>query len=293
MTTNQSPKIWVDGVMGERLSPLDRGFAYGDGLFETCRIADGCIPLWSWHLARLCRDLARLNIDVSRAELERLVRLALADSNGAGIVKIVVTRAASGRGYQAAGNSAATVVVMLYPHSRNQPKHYRIRICNSHVSQNSTIAGMKHLCRLENVLARSEWSDETIHEGLMLDRDGYVIEGTAHNVFVITNGELVTPTLNESGVRGVMRQLICEQLAPALDISVREAKLQVDDVMSASEVFFCNSNVGVVAVTELLSPAGATIAQYSAAAVAEKLQRKLTSYVEQQSRAGEMRGDNG
>lgn len=116
MTANQSPVIWVDGVEGERLSPLDRGLAYGDGLFETCRVAGACIPLWARHRARLLAGLARLGMELTGAELDKSVRQALSGApTEAGILKLIVSRRAAGRGYQAADNPHTSTTVIFFP----------------------------------------------------------------------------------------------------------------------------------------------------------------------------------
>lgn len=148
---------------------------------------------------------------------------------------------------------------------------------------------MKHLCRLENVLARSEWSCADIHEGLLQDLTGHIIEATAHNLFTVHAGELVTPDLSEAGVCGVMRQLILDDLAPLLAIPVRQAPVSLADICVADELFLCNSCQGIVPVTELLDAEEQRVAQFAVGPVTQRLQNTLVQYWTRQSQLSDMR----
>ena len=117
-------------------------------------------------------------------------------------------------------------------------------LCRIRLAAQPALAGIKHLNRLENVLARSEWSDPGIAEGLLCDADGNVICGTMSNVFLVTGGELVTPDLARCGVAGVQRELVIE-LARSNNIPVRIASVSIDELLCADELFLVNSVIGV------------------------------------------------
>jgi 4-amino-4-deoxychorismate lyase len=115
-----------------------------------------------------------------------------------------------------------------------------VRVCRQQLAEQPALAGMKHLNRLEQVLARAEWSDPQIAEGLMLDQRARLIEGTMSNIFLVRDGVVRTPQLHRCGVAGVMRQIVMEQL-----VAVTETDLVLDDVIAADEVFLTNSVIGI------------------------------------------------
>ncbi|HSN73136.1 MAG TPA: aminotransferase class IV, partial [Steroidobacteraceae bacterium] len=135
-----------------------------------------------------------------------------------------------------------------------------VRWCSTQLGRNPGLAGIKHLNRLEQVLARAEWSDVSIAEGLMLDTEGEIVCGTSCNVFAVIDGSLTTPDLRYCGVAGVMRRQVLS-VAAALGIAVNEAPLRPDELARASEVFVTNAIAGIRPVgrlAELEWPIGAT-----------------------------------
>ncbi|HQQ62343.1 MAG TPA: aminodeoxychorismate lyase [Pseudomonadales bacterium] len=222
--------------------------AYGDGVFETMRVHDGNIPLWSFHLKRLRHALATLHIDADVASIEK-DSLSLAAQHKSGVLKLTVARSGGGRGYDA--RTARDVATSLryfpapvYSKSRQQDG-VRLYICQQRLSWNPVLAGIKHLNRLDNVLAASEWNRDWADEGLLLDNSGAVIEGTMSNLFVVRHGSLATPSLSHCGVAGVMRALIMQELAKKSGFALREMRLTLADVLSADECFVCNSIFGI------------------------------------------------
>jgi 4-amino-4-deoxychorismate lyase len=112
------------------------------------------------------------------------------------------------------------------------------------VAVQPALAGVKHLNRLENVLARAEWRDPEIAEGLLCDTDDNVIGGTMSNLFIARRGQLITPDLTRCGVAGVMRDLVME-LAQTHGIPLQVTAIGLDDLFDADEVFVVNSVIGV------------------------------------------------
>jgi 4-amino-4-deoxychorismate lyase len=232
----------------------DRGLHYGDGLFETFAVRDGAPMLWDHHLARLSAGCARLRLapPAPRLLAEEAGRLCAGQERG--VLKLLLTRGPQGRGYRIAreGHGPAgrgpTRVLTLFPADPYPADHYRdgvaVRVCATRLGLNPALAGLKHLNRLEQVLARDEWDDAGIAEGLMLDARGDVVEGTMSNLFAVGEGRLYTPPVAEAGVAGVMRRLVMERAA-ALGVPVAEERLSVDRLMGAQEVFLCNSLIGI------------------------------------------------
>ena len=251
----------INGEPGDRVCAHDRGFQYGDGLFETLAVARGVPLLWERHLRRLLHGAARLGIGVAaetaavlRADADRLCQGA-----ERAVLKIILTRGVSGRGYAPSADALPTRVVSLssWPDSLARAQGASVKFCDTTVARNRALAGMKHLNRLEQILARREL-ETNYDEGLMQDETGHVIEGTMSNVFIVSRGELLTPDLSYSGVAGVMRELVLER-ARALSLACRVTTLMREEILNAEEVFLTNSLTGLWPVTRIESktyPAG-------------------------------------
>jgi 4-amino-4-deoxychorismate lyase len=229
----------------------DRGLHYGDGLFETALLVNGRVRFLEQHLRRLALGCERLGIvppDTAalRADIQRL-----SGSAARAVLKIVVSRGIGPRSYRPSSRSKTTRIVALYP-APPQPAgpELALRWCETRLGRNARLAGIKHLNRLEQVLAQAEWDDEAIVDGLMLDTEGELVSGTANNVFLVRSGALVTPDLRFCGVLGVMRAEVL-RLARELEIAVSEEPLWPHDVEAASEVFMTNSVRGIRSVAKL------------------------------------------
>lgn len=240
-------RAYVNGEEGHTLPILDRGLHYGDGVFRTMRIASGTPLYWPKHIERLLDDAARIGLaQLLAQELAQLAKSACAGVDS-GILKIILTRGSSDRGYQFSG-STTTCIMLVYAASTLTPAEsdsgVRVRLCQTRLSQNTRLAGIKHLNRLEQVLARAEWQDPEIHEGLMLDTEGHLIEGVSSNLFLVQDGSLRTADLTRCGVAGVTRDLVLEsarRLIPIVDI----CDLNLQNLYQADECFICNSVIGI------------------------------------------------
>ncbi len=227
----------------------DRGLSYGDGLFETMSLQRGRVRLLDAHLTRLERGCHTLGITPPaqaqlRSEIERVCQGA-----DAGIVKLVVTRGVGVRGYRASDGVPATRIVSLHaPVPRTDS--LRVRWCDMRLARNPMLAGLKHLNRLEQVLAQNEWRESSVEEGLMLDTEGELVSATAANVFILRGNELSTPDLRYCGIRGVMRDEVI-RCAQELGMALHEEPLWPEDLEAANEVFVTNAVRGIRAVTSL------------------------------------------
>ena len=271
------PFISVNGVPDALVSPLDRGFSYGDGFFETCRCTKGRIPLWPYHRERMLGSAERLNIPVDEQVLQRYLDQVLSkcDYVPDSVVKIQVTRGVGGRGYRLPENTAPTYFVGVFAGGPLESVAFRdgvaVRICDIRLGKNPALAGIKHLNRLEHILARAEWGDE-FAEGLLLSTDGKLIEATVSNLFIVKDGKLLTPDLSEAGVAGIMRRVIVEVLAPQLNIPVKMTNCDVSDLERADEVFLSNSVYGIWPVNRIEG-----ISARWEGSVTRGLQKKLTA----------------
>ncbi len=223
-----------------------RGFAYGDGVFETLRAVDGRVPWWPAHRERLLRGVARLGFAPPSTACLDTELAALAQEIGAGVIKLVLTRGSGGRGYAPVQDAAPLWTLSSHP----LPPAPRVpglvvRWCDLRLAAQPALAGLKHCNRLEQVLARAEWHDADIDEGLLRDAEGHVVCATAANVFVLRDGVWWTPPVEHCGVAGVCRGWALNAL------SARVASLDVDDVAAADAVFLCNAVRGILPVARL------------------------------------------
>lgn len=238
----------INGEPGDSVAVSDRGLLYGDGLFETLAVRAGVCEFWDRHMQRLMHGCERLRIpapdpDRLRDEAERLVA-----GQTRAVLKIVLTRGSGGRGYQTSGEARPTRILMRSDWPERPAdlavSGVQVRICAQRLSRNPSLAGLKHLNRLEQVLARLEWEAPEIAEGLMLDERGQVIEGTFTNVFAVRDGRLVTPVLDQCGVAGILRGVVME-LATAQGIDCAEHAMPFEMLETADELFLTNSLIGV------------------------------------------------
>ena len=244
----------INGNTSRLISAADRGLQYGDGLFETLAVVDGQPRLWERHMVRLSRGEQRLGLPPQdKAQLWREA-LSLSQGHARAVLKILLTRGEGGRGYRPPAKPQISRLLSLHDWPDYPVDWYasgmRLRVCRTLIGRNRTLAGIKHLNRLEQVLARQEWDDPAVAEGLMLDELGHVIEGTQSNLFVLRHNRLMTPDLAYSGVSGVLRGLVLE-LAEELEIPWEIKTLTLADVKAAEAVFMTNSLLGICPVAEL------------------------------------------
>lgn len=252
----------VNGSFQETVSIHDRGLAYGDGLFETIRLHQHQPVLLDKHIERLAVGAYRLQIELDKDILMREITALVPEFPQQGVLKIVVTRGTGGRGYMPTGSPVPTRILSLHAlpdFSDRQPEQgIKVFVCRQRLAHQAALAGIKHLNRLEQVLASLEWPDDSYMEGLMLDTAGNVIEGTRSNLFWVEAGQLMTPALSRCGVAGIMRHYLMENIAGITEVDDCDlARLCVAD-----EMFFCNSVVGIWPVTSMRT--GDTTVHFSA-----------------------------
>ena len=247
--------VLINGEPGNGVSVLDRGFQYGDGLFETLAVENGVPLLIDRHLQRMHHGADRLGIPMPSEEALRQEAGRVCHGTARGVLKIILTRGTSGRGYAPAMGAEATRAVGLLPWpdypARHRTHGVRVQFCHTLISRHSQLAGLKHLNRLEQILGRMELNKECA-EGLMQDELGHVIDGTMTNLFVVAGDSLLTPDLSHSGVEGVMRAAVLERAA-ALSIPCAITRLTRADLLAASEIFLTNSLIGLWPVHRLES----------------------------------------
>ncbi|WP_462319786.1 aminotransferase class IV [Halochromatium sp.] len=264
---------------------MDRGLAYGDGLFETIAIRSGRPCCWLDHLDRLALGAARLRLPLPSPAQLKAEASQLAAAVDIGTLKILLTRGPSVRGYRPpsqpkptrillvdalpedqagphgdgpVGHSVDSSAELSVEHSIGPPVGNQVdhtvdlrseqgicaRLCDIRLGINPQLAGLKHLNRLEQVLARAEWSEPSIDEGLMLDADGTLVCGTMSNLFLVTAAGLQTPLIDRCGVAGTARARMINAAREA-GLRAQELRLTVDDLLKAQGAFLTNALIGV------------------------------------------------
>ncbi len=227
----------------------DRGLQYGDGVFETMRVRRQRVRLLDFHLDRLSEGCRRLKIEPPSAVRLRRELESRAALRAEAVLKLIVTRGAGSRGYRPSGEERCTRVMSLHPAPPPSPA-VRVRMCATRLGSNPMLAGIKTLNRLESVMARSEWRDPRIWEGLLRDADGNIVSGTMSNLFIRSGSYLMTPILDRCGIAGVMRRWVLEQ-AKHVGLRPLEGRLHWDEIRQAEEAFMTNAVAGVVSVALL------------------------------------------
>ncbi|MCU7960593.1 MAG: aminodeoxychorismate lyase [gamma proteobacterium symbiont of Bathyaustriella thionipta] len=246
----------LNGQAASRISLQDRGLLYADGLFETIAVvkSSACHEQAHLHRMRLGSERLGINCPADEAWLQDMAQLLEQQKKPKAVIKLILTRGSSGRGYLADAGAAVTRIALLYDWPDYPAHHWtegiRIRYCQTPLSMNPVLAGIKHLNRLEQVLARQEWQTPEIIEGLMLNTRGQVIEGIISNIFLLSGQQLLTPLLEQCGVRGVMRELIMQH-AEKWGYQVQEKIITPHDIEKARALFVSNSLIGLWPVRQI------------------------------------------
>lgn len=244
----------VNGNSNQTISPFDRGLAYGDGVFRTLRIKNGIPDNWPQHYQKLVADCAVIGIVCPSAELLMSDFQQLFTPMETAVAKIIITRGEGERGYAPPAITTPMRIIVKSAMRQYAEHNYKngvcLHLCEIRLAAQPKLAGIKHLNRLENVIARMEWQDDSIFDGLLLDNQDNVIECTMSNVFARYNTQLITPDLSQCGVSGITRQHIIG-LDKVLKLSIEVSTLPLDRLLQADEVIICNSLYGAFQVHQI------------------------------------------
>ena len=248
-------KSLINSTVNNSININDRGLQYGDGLFETMAVHNDVIPLWEDHWSRLALGCEKLSIKLpDKKVIEKdISEICKSNTDSKFVIKLIVTRGEGQRGYRFTNEQNITYILSshVWP---NHPEEYRTKgvdvcYCETTLSENKKLAQIKHLNRLEQVLARNEWEDE-YQEGLMLTNNNCVVDGTMSNIFSVLDNKLFTPNLSLCGVAGVMRKTIIE-LAKNKGVEVYEKEFSKSELEMADELFLSNSLFGIWPIKEI------------------------------------------
>lgn len=250
---------WVNGSASASISLTDRGLLYGDGFFTTVSVLAGKPLLWQQHRFRLETSAKRLQLVFDLKQLESDVNQFLLATQlpHRCVLKILVIRAESSRGYHWGENKQANIIFQLFEYTdydqlvKKKQAGLTISVCKTTLSHNKQFAGLKHLNRLEQVFASSEFDKSQIDEGLMLDNEGWVIEGTKSNIYILHNKHLLTPRLELAGVEGVLRHYMLENFSSNTICLVID-NFKLEQVFQADAIFMSNALLGLCPVSNIV-----------------------------------------
>ena len=242
-------QVRVNGQPDQQVSPFDRALHFGDGLFETIACRRGRPRFLSLHLERLRSGCGRLTINGGDFDDIRREILDVARDVDQAIIKLLLTRGtALARGYGVSGQEKATRITFRHPWPKETGTEsqdgIQVRTAQLRLGENPALAGLKHCNRLEQILARREWTDPAITEALLFSSSGRLVSGTMSNVFIVSGAQLRTPRVDQCGVAGVMRRVVLREATRA-GIPVREDVLDAADLKQADELFLTNARMGI------------------------------------------------
>ena len=232
----------------------ERGIHYGDGIFETMLLTDGHIKYWQEHYRRLQSSARKLYIGCPSKNWFEINLKPYFDLNRRIVIKIILTRGQGGRGLQLPSDQESNIYLLKYDSpSVSEMPTIKAMFSDITLPQNFNLAGLKHLNRLDYVLATHQLQQHPqYNEALLLNTSGFLVESIINNLFFVKNDIICTPLLDESGVNGVMRQLILKKLKLA-GKKVKISTFVKQDLMASDECFLCNSVKGISPITQIES----------------------------------------
>lgn len=238
------------------VSVFDRGFLYGDGLFETLRVCRGRPFRWGQHLSRLQAGAAllRLPLPFAPEELRRFAEALIAQNQMPDcLLRLQLTRGIGARGYSVRDATQPALVMSLHPAPAldpHAPPRWCLALAAVRVPAGDPLAVVKTTNKLPQILARAEAEARGADEALLLNTDGHVAEAAGSNLFWIENGVIGTPPLAAGVLAGVTRGVVL-QLCAARGWTVHERRIGPGHLRGVEGVFLTLSTLGVVEAVEL------------------------------------------
>jgi len=247
-----SKQFLINGT-SQKISPFDRAFQYGDGIFRTFVVENKKVLHWKHHYKKIVEDCLALKITPPK-EKDLLTDInSLFKSKKKSVGKFIISRGNSERGYKFSEDIVHNRF-LIKTKMPIYPKEYfklgvNLFVCKQKLNP-SILSGVKHLNRLENVMARQEWKGEYYADGILLDQNGYVIECISSNIFMRIGKTIYTPKISQVGIKGVTRGLIIK-ISMKLGFKIKETTFKLNKLLESDEVFITNSLFGVLQVKKI------------------------------------------
>ena len=256
-------KVWLNGELVDqdqaKLSVFDHGLLYGDGCFEGIRAYGGRIFKLASHLRRMYRSAEKIRLSPSYPvdEIDSAIRHTVAANRlSDAYIRLVFTRGVGTLGlhpFRCPSPSAFVIAdtIELYPKELYDNGMEVIVAGRRRIPIECLDPATKSLNYLNNILAKIEAIDADVLEAIMLNTDGYVSECTGDNLFVVKGGRIATPPKEAGLLDGITRQFVIDSLAPALDHSVEERMMRLEEVLAADEVFLTGTAAEIIGVSKI------------------------------------------
>ena len=275
--------VWLNGKFQAaeeaRVSLFDRGYLYGDGLFETMRAYQGQIFRLQQHFDRLAAGAAALGIELpySCREIRHTIgNLLQANLLTEAYLRLTLSRGA-GLGPLPPEQPKPTVSLIARPLRLPAPEEYEAGwgavVVESALAPGAQLSGLKSLCYLDKLMAKASAQAAGVQEALLVNARGEVTEASSSNVFIVRDKRLLTPPREAGLLAGITRGVVME-LAPALSLQVEERRLTPEEVLGASEAFLTNS---IMEIMPLVRLGGNSIGEGRPGPVARALQQSYQS----------------
>ncbi|MDB6121482.1 MAG: Aminodeoxychorismate lyase [Pedosphaera sp.] len=238
------------------VSVFDRGFLYGDGLFETFRVHQGIPFCWEKHMERMQHGAALLHLKIPYDSTEMkdfATELIQRNQMPESLLRITVSRGIGQRGYSPQGADRPSFVMSLHAApalNPSEPQRWKIITSSVRVPTSDVMTQAKTCNKLSQILARAEAESTGAQEALLLNTDGKIAEATSSNLFWIENDTVCTPSLASGALPGVTRGLVLE-LCKQLNLSARESDITSEKLRQVDGIFLSLTSLGIVEVTNL------------------------------------------
>lgn len=254
-------KIWLNGkiVNGKdaKVSVFDRGFLYGDGVFETMRSYKGIVFKLDEHLNRLYRSFGIIKIKIPYSEgllKKQIYKMLKINKLKDAYVRVTATRGEGTVGLSKIDCSSPTVVIIAKKFTPYPAQMYRdgvmVKVVNTRQNENSPVSKIKSISFLNYILARLEAKEKGFDDAVMLNSRGQVAESTVSNVFLVRGRYLITPSLKSGILPGITRGVILK-LAPRLGLNAKEKAVGPEELYAADEIFLTNSLMEIMPVVKV------------------------------------------
>jgi 4-amino-4-deoxychorismate lyase len=236
-----------------KISPFDRAFQYGDGIFRTFVVVNKKPLHWKHHYKKIVEDCLAMKITPPK-EKDLLSDIqSLFKSKKKLVGKFIISRGESERGYKF-NKDISHNRYLIKTQMPSYPKEYfkvgvNLYVCEQKLNP-CILSGVKHLNRLENIMARQEWKRDHYADGILLDQNGHVIECISSNIFMRIGKTIFTPKIDHVGIKGVTRELIIK-ISAELGFRIKEMTFDLNKLLESDEVFITNSLFGVLQVKKI------------------------------------------
>lgn len=238
-----------------KVSVFDRGFLYGDGVFETVRIYNGKPFMIDEHITRLLNGLKKIRFSKLPAGLKIYSEKVIEANNVRnGVLRIAVSRGEMTSGIDPSASKEPTVVITakegISYSDEASLKGFRAIIAGIRKDRSSPLCGVKSANFLTHILARGEAIDAGVDEGIMLNYEGFVTEATISNIFIIKGTSLITPAVDSGILPGIARKTVIE-ISDGMDLTVSEREVNPEELFDTDEAFLTNSLMEIMPLIEI------------------------------------------